>query len=516
MKIVKSTWIDPIPTEAVDSIYLRVNSWDDYSFETQFNVIVFDSEGTRYELGDVKVGYRGQVSPSLTRDNMDQEYQSGLPTAFFSLGQDVDYYKKISNLKERDKDRFLTSLRDVVADETQLERYKEQSVFKTSLTRFVSLSSIESQYRRVLNGGDLLQKYQFRYETAQSTDQANYCLDFNVYPKSKPSTNVHVLIGRNGIGKTTLLNGMISNLIDRTNCGRFVDISDENDDEVLDPLYFSKLISVSFSAFDPFEPPKDRENDNENINYSYIGLKANRSGGKQSHSTLKDLDELSIEFSTSIRNIFGLVQAKSRWLKAITYLESDVNFLDMGLKRLDNNIDPDLIEEISRKLFLRMSSGHAIVMLIITRLVELIQEKTLIIMDEPESHLHPPLLSAFTRALSSLLMERNGVAIVATHSPVVLQEVPKSCVWKLSRTRASGKQERPERETFGENVGLLTREVFGLEVTKSGFHDLLESSVEEEKDFATILDEYKGQIGFEGRAVLMALLSKTAATKDDE
>ncbi|MGC7890363.1 hypothetical protein [Vibrio anguillarum] len=89
MKIVKSTWGDPIPTEAVDSIYLRVNSWDDYSFETQFNVIVFDSEGARYELGDVKIGYRGQVSPSLTRDNMDQEYQSGLPTAFFSLGQDV-------------------------------------------------------------------------------------------------------------------------------------------------------------------------------------------------------------------------------------------------------------------------------------------------------------------------------------------------------------------------------------------------------------------------------------------
>lgn len=516
MKIIRKTWGEPLATEAINTIYLRDNSWDDYSFKTQFNVVVFDSEGVQHELGDVKIGYKGQVSPSLTRDHMEQVYQSGLPNEFFSLGQDVDYYKKISNLKYRDKEILLTLLRDIVADETLLARNKEQSVFKTSLTRFVSLSLIEGQYQRVLKGGDLLKEYQFRYETDASDDKAGFCLDFNVFPKSKPSNNIHVLIGRNGIGKTTLLNGMISSLVDNKSYGRFIDISEGNLGKTLDPTYFTKLISVSFSAFDPFEPPQDRENNNDNINYSYIGLKANRSGGRKNTSTLKDLEELSVEFSKSVKNIFGLVQAKNRWIKAISYLESDVNFKEMGLKRLGDNIDPARIEEIAKNLFLRMSSGHAIVMLTITRLVQLIQEKTLIIMDEPESHLHPPLLSAFTRALSSLLMERNGVAIVATHSPVVLQEVPKSCVWKLSRTRVSGKQERPERETFAENVGLLTREVFGLQVTKSGFHDLLKSSLDREKSFSDILNDYNGQIGFEGRAILMALISEAATDKGDE
>jgi hypothetical protein len=38
----------------------------------------------------------------------------------------------------------------------------------------------------------------------------------------------------------------------------------------------------------------------------------------------------------------------------------------------------------------------------------------------------PPLLAAMMRALSDLLVDRNGVAVVATHSPVVLQEVPAS------------------------------------------------------------------------------------------
>jgi len=38
----------------------------------------------------------------------------------------------------------------------------------------------------------------------------------------------------------------------------------------------------------------------------------------------------------------------------------------------------------------RMSSGHAVVLLTITRLVATVEEKTLVLLDEPESHLHPP------------------------------------------------------------------------------------------------------------------------------
>jgi predicted ATP-dependent endonuclease of OLD family len=51
------------------------------------------------------------------------------------------------------------------------------------------------------------------------------------------------------------------------------------------------------------------------------------------------------------------------------------------------------------------------VLLTITRLVETVEERTLVLLDEPEAHLHPPLLSAFVRSLSDLLINRNGVAI---------------------------------------------------------------------------------------------------------
>jgi ATPase subunit of ABC transporter with duplicated ATPase domains len=143
-------------------------------------------------------------------------------------------------------------------------------------------------------------------------------------------------------------------------------------------------------------------------------------------------------------------------------------------------------------------------LLAITRLVEFVEEESLVLIDEPEGHLHPPLLAAFIRALSDLLTNRNGVAIIATHSPVVLQEVPRSCVWKLNRAGREVRADRPELETFGENVGILTREVFGLEVTQTGFHKLItEKSLG--RTYEDVLALFGSQLGAEGRGLARAL-----------
>lgn len=156
----------------------------------------------------------------------------------------------------------------------------------------------------------------------------------------------------------------------------------------------------------------------------------------------------------------------------------------------------------------RLSSGHKIVLLTITRLVELVDERTLVLMDEPEGHLHPPLLSAFIRSLSNLLVRRNGVAILATHSPVVLQEVPMSCAWILQRAGHNTIAERPEIETFGENLGVLTRQVFGFEVTTAGFYGLIEEAVKNPfHNYDQVIGHFGGQVGAEGRAIIRALVT---------
>lgn len=145
-------------------------------------------------------------------------------------------------------------------------------------------------------------------------------------------------------------------------------------------------------------------------------------------------------------------------------------------------------------------------LLSITKLVDIVNDKTLLLLDEPENHLHPPLLSSYIRALSSLLKSRNAVAIVATHSPVVLQEVPKSCVSILNRYGNEYTISRPILETFGENVGILTREAFKLEVENSGFHNILEMCANDGLSYKEIMNKFENQIGIEGQAILRAIL----------
>lgn len=139
-----------------------------------------------------------------------------------------------------------------------------------------------------------------------------------------------------------------------------------------------------------------------------------------------------------------------------------------------------------------MSFGHAIVLFTITRLVDVVGEKLLVLFDEPEVHLHLLLLFAFLRTLSDLLDARNGVAIIATYFLVVLQEVLKFCMWKVLRLREAINIICLDIETFGENLGVLTCEVFLLEVTNFGYYYLLLQFVDLELFYETILKNYNG------------------------
>ncbi|MDC9131208.1 hypothetical protein PSK36_22565 [Escherichia coli] len=67
------------------------------------------------------------------------------------------------------------------------------------------------------------------------------------------------------------------------------------------------------------------------------------------------------------------------------------------------------------------------------------------------------------------------------------------------------KVERLETESFGENVGILTREVFGLENTDSGFHNLLDDAVNKFEDYDSAVQNFNGQLGIEARGILRAL-----------
>jgi hypothetical protein len=122
---------------------------------------------------------------------------------------------------------------------------------------------------------------------------------------------------------------------------------------------------------------------------------------------------------------------------------------------------------------------------VIASLVAYATRKSLVLFDEPETHLHPPLAAALMHAVRIVLEEKNAFAIVTTHSPVVLQETLARHVRIVRRIGDSFEVIMPSMETFGENIGILTYDTFGLTAAATDFHQVLDlliqafSSVEE-------------------------------------
>jgi predicted ATPase len=501
------------PANASHKAYLLTDNWDDwFKFSTLYSLVVFDENSERHLIGGVKIG-QFDMTDSQRRANIPEQFDS-LDERFFSLGQDDSYYDDLNQLGAATRDRVLQGLRDVALDNELFERALKEKVTGTSLLRSVTKSTVTGQFHRMALGGARLTGYEFSYTAPRhSSRSVPLRLSFTVAPESYPPTNVHVLIGRNGVGKTTLLNNMARAIVvegaDEAEVGAFSAERDEFDERL-----FTSLVSVTFSAFDPFEPLPTRQDKSEGMQYAYIGLKHIGPGKDGKPRPPKSPDALSSDFGNSV--LICQQGAKvARWRRALEMLQADPIFRDAEVSALARaGVEVDEVRLEARQLFKKLSSGHKIVLLTITRLVETVEEKTLVLLDEPEAHLHPPLLSAFVRALSNLLINRNGVALIATHSPVVLQEVPQSCVWKIRRTGTRSVAERPEVQTFGENVGLLTREVFGLEVTQSGFHKMLRDAVAELPSYNAVVRKFNEELGDEARAIVQGLFA--AGQTDDE
>jgi predicted ATPase len=509
-----------IPTNVARKAFLIEDNWDDWGkYRTVFTLVIFDNNGQRHDPGSVKIGQRGllpdvKVAAGKRAPKLEREFES-LGDQFFSLGQGDTYYETISQLPDDLSSAVFEGLRDCAFDLTIFEEARNETVMEESLLRDVQVTNLRNRYHRLANKNPILTEFHFEYRFPQAGVQDEPpTLAFDVMPESEPPTNVHVLIGRNGVGKTRCMKRLVQA------------ISNEKEDAKKNGVIsaqglnkntwsFAGLVVVSFSVFDSFDFPSATKS---GLRAAWVGLPEivddNEEKPAGSMEKVKPLPErLADVFCRSLEKCRkGLRQERLR--AAIETLENDPLFAEAEVNGFLNLSDGEWKSTVKRR-FKNLSSGHAIVLLTITRLVELVDEQTIVLIDEPEGHLHPPLLSAFIRALSDLLVKRNGVALIATHSPVVLQEVPKSCVWVLRRSGNAAVAERPSIETFGENVGTLTREVFGLEVTTSGFHQLLKRVVSNpQNDYSAAIAHFDSQLGAEAQAIIRSLVAVRDKNRD--
>jgi predicted ATPase len=510
-----------LPREGRSHVYLVVDHWDDlFSYRTMYTMFVFDDNGVRHRIGSVKIGQAGLqpsgAAPTLPSGARIPQLSTTFPQLdsvhFFSLGQDEDYYSTLRSLPVHICEFILTALCDCAFDLNIFDRHHRESVMTVSLLRSVRAENVRNRLHRLAHGNAELTRFQFQYTLpVPPTEDGQLApppppptLTFHVEPNSQPPTNVHVLVGRNGAGKTrciqTLVNSVLERQSDSAPPGLLQRLGDNQNQ-----WDFAGLVSVSFSAFDEFDAPPSAAK--LKLRTGFVGLRASKVVDEQVLDALKTKDELAKDFVDSF-SVCRDEPRRTRWLRAVRTLSTDPLFDEVEVHRL-LQLDAEGWEGTVAHFFKKLSSGHAIVLLTITRLVELVDQNTLVVLDEPEGHLHPPLLSAFVRAVSDLLVSRNGVALISTHSPVVLQEVPMSCVWMLRRSRTKATIERPSMETFGESAGVLTREVFGLEVSNSGFHQMVAAVANQPgSTFERIVSTFSDQLGSEAKVLARSLVAQ--------
>lgn len=407
-------------------------------------------------------------------------------------------------------ERILTALCDCAYNISLFDRYINEAVMTISLLRDVRAENVRNRLNKLAHGNEELTRFQFQYtlpmapiEPGQSFPPQPPTLTFQVEPHSFPPTNVHVLVGRNGAGKTRCIQSLVNAVLhkpDAKTAPGLLQKLGENTDQ----WDFAGLVSVSFSVFDEFEPPPSAAA--LRIRAGFIGLRTLEEREGQIHEVLMTKLGLANDFVKSFSKCRDEPRL-TRWTRAIRTLSADPLFAEVDVERF-LEVSGEGWEEAVAHAYGKLSSGHSIVLLTITRLVELVEQNTLVVLDEPEGHLHPPLLSAFVRAVSDLLISKNGVALISTHSPVVLQEVPMSCVWVLQRTRTNATVHRPTTETFGESAGVLTREVFGLEVSHSGFHQMVASVANQpSRTFEQVMQQFSHQLGAEARTLARSLVA---------
>lgn len=491
-----------IDDDAKNSCFLIEDNWNDwFKYQTQYHLLYIADNNDIFEIGNTKVaGVDCEQNDKIL----------GIPSRFerldanyFSLGQDDDYYERLNILGHSIRIAILEALNDIAYNIHLYEPIKNLEIVKTSLMRFVSEETLLGQFNRQANGGSRLTPYNFTFKTPKFNDivESSIELNFNIDPADIPPSNINVIIGRNGVGKSTILKNMANAFLCDSTEIKYGSFYNENDDT---SFLFSNLITISYSLFDDLVVFNEI-NTKYRERYHYIGFKMNN---EHSNTIIaKSNENIEIEFTNSLMACCDGYR-KKLWIESIQTLETDQIFHEANIKRIIEEKDIKKFKANAIKVFNNFSSGHKIVLFSITKLIESLEEKSLVLIDEPETHLHPPLLAAYIRCISDMLKYRNGVAILATHSPVVVQEVTSRCVWIIERAGTICKAYRPDINTFGENLGTLTREIFGYEVTTSGFHNILKELVESDRSINRINSILKGSLGKEGAYILINMINK--------
>ena len=332
-----------------NSFTLSKDDWDDFGFITMFHMYYIDVNYERIPIGEIKISFIGQKPRAdYAQIYTDRTYNKISPVFeeigddFYSLGQTPEFYEKLFSIFGNESIQILSQINDLATNPSAVSKYSDESAFTASLLRTVDTWQIKNQFSRILSGGAKLSDYDFEFNYLGND------IKFNVEALSTPPTNTHALIGRNGVGKTSILNAMFNQLIQENKDGiftKYLNTRGATWSEKIDSEYFSKVIYITYSIFGEYFPDII-----DSQRFSYIGVKEKN---KDNEYYIKNIKDLSNEFFThlgDIRSSNSMTEIFEEILMYFTdsYEHSVISSLLQGAK---NNFTPED--------FRTLSSGHA-------------------------------------------------------------------------------------------------------------------------------------------------------------
>ncbi|MFB6895840.1 AAA family ATPase [Streptomyces hydrogenans] len=497
--------LPPLVTE-YPYVVLERDRWDDFGFKTMFDARLVSSPQVSQDLGAVKILKRGQEEGPTEVP----EHFTDLGDDYCSLGQAYSYYELIHDHLPHYADGIFSGLRDMVWNHAIHVSFMEEPGFKTSLLRSGIAQLAMDGATSLLHGSRFSQpvdELQFNFETSVGGEKFN--IDFQFEDRQPLPGRINVIIGYNGSGKTQLL-ANLANVAhaDLQKRGKFSFIEQFGCFPALHTApRFSSVIAISYSAFDTFDLPGENADEESRLEatgevfgYVYCGLRAyERNRGQQAVSprNLKSADEIQMELSAAMV-LATSDNRRERFTEALTPLLREPSFARVGW----TGTSP--LDDLRHRMSVGLSTGHKMVLNIVVQLAAHLEPGSLVLIDEPETHLHPPLLAALLKSINKLLASYSSYAVIATHSPVVLQEVPRRYVRVLNRFGGSTRVSSPEIETFGESVGALTRHAFSLDSSSTDYHDVLRE-LSERHSLGQVMEMFDGVMSAQALSYLVSL-----------
>ena len=518
-------------------VVLQQDGWNDFQFQTLYHLHVFTHEfGGR--IGEVKILRHGQSEADYIQ--LASGRLEPLGDEYCSLGQSLDYYERLADLPAELRQDILRHLSDALRFPDHAKKFFDESGWRISMLRDIDWESfsrdasvlLERDYTRVARL-DLELSFQahgwvnplhLRFSASKERQRGKRRHIANLPER------VAVIVGRNGSGKSTLL----------ARLARVLHASqrDRSSEELkklgsIDPpgIGFSRVLNIAYSAFDAFHIPGLNEEERQQIalelkhgkgRYYFCGLRdivreeneglhgagelqkvfsTSVTPDRQRQTLLKSIDDFALEFFKMIERIQS-IRRDELLISVVNILAGDPSFQDLGA-------DPiSAILHEPERLFLLWSTGHKIVMHATMSIIAYTEAKSIVLIDEPESHLHPPLLGTFMHALRLILDRNDAFAVVATHSPVVVQETLGRNVSVVRRSGAETTISSPRIETYGESIGTITDEVFGLNSDATDFYKTLQNLAQSGMTIQEIEEWFERGLSLQARAYVMSELAR--------